>query len=405
MKFGLSQLLLLTLAVHTAALAADWPRWRGPEASGVSAETVVAWPAGGPKKLWQAEVGTGFSAITVSAGRLFTMGFGKAQDHVSCLDTRTGDLLWKFSQPGSLMPNLYEGGPNATPTVDGGKVFTFTRRGMVHALEAATGKVLWSKDVAKVLGARMPEWGFSGSPLVEGGVLVLNCGSAGVGLDKSTGAILWHSSSTGAGALAGYATPVPFNSQGRRLVAIFAARELVAVDPQSGVVAWRHPWKTDYDVNAADPVVVGDRVLISSGYGRGAAVLQVGSAGPRAVWENKNLRAHFMPPVAVGGFVFGADGNTIASASLRCLDLTTGDIKWSSSGIGVGGLIAAGDKLIVLTSRGELLLVPASSSEFKPLARAQILGGKCWTNPTLSHGRLYARNATGTLVCVELAPQ
>src|SRR6185369_11339749 len=125
---------LASIAV-TSAFAADWPRWRGPAANGISSETVAPWSAAGPKKLWQVEVGLGFSSISVAQGRAYTMGFVPGSDVVSCLDATSGQVIWKHSDPGEQMENVYEGGPNATPTVDGGSVFTFTRRGNVCALD------------------------------------------------------------------------------------------------------------------------------------------------------------------------------------------------------------------------------------------------------------------------------
>jgi outer membrane protein assembly factor BamB len=210
--------------------------------------------------------------------------------------------------------------------------------------------------------------------------------------------VVWKS---GLGA-SGYATAVPFDYKGRHLVALFSSRELVALDPQSGEVAWRHPWKTTDDINAADPVILGDRMLISSGDNRGGALLQLTGGAPGVLWENKNLRAQFTPPVVLGGFIYGLDGNAGENATLRCIDPAGGGVKWTGPVVGTGGILAANGRLVVLSDKGELLLVDASPAGFKVLSRVQILGGKCWTNPALSNGRLYARNAKGTLVCYDL---
>lgn len=392
---------LLFAASSVAQLsAAEWHRWRGPDANGISAETVEPWPAAGPKVLWQAEVGLGFSSIAVADGRAFTMGYLAHADVVTCLDTASGKPLWQHSSPGLKMENVYEGGPNATPTVDGGTVFAFRRRGHVYALAAATGKLLWERDLARELATKMPTWGFSSSPFIDGNLVILNLGSEGVALDKLTGAVVWKSGTTASG----YATAVPFDFHDRHLVALFSSQELVAIDPKTGAVVWRHPWRTRDDINAADPVIIGDKLLLSSGDNRGGAVLQLTDAAPKVLWENKNLRAQFTPPVVLGGYIYGLDGNAGERATLRCLDLATGDVKWTGPVVGTGGILAARNRLLVLSDAGELLLADASPAGFKPLARAQILTGKCWTNPALNAGRLYARNTPGTLVCLELSP-
>src|SRR5258708_5004300 len=130
--------LALALIAGASAIAADWPRWRGPAANGISSETLAPWSSAGPRKLWQSEVGLGFSSISVAQGRAYRMGFMPDSEVVTCLDAITGNVLWKHADPGERMENVYEGGPNATPTVEGGTVFTFTRRGKVCALDAAT---------------------------------------------------------------------------------------------------------------------------------------------------------------------------------------------------------------------------------------------------------------------------
>jgi outer membrane protein assembly factor BamB len=228
-------------------------------------------------------------------------------------------------------------------------------------------------------------------------VVFYNLGAHGVAVDAATGAVRWKSPE----GKAGYATPVPFTVGGRKLLAIFGGVGLAAVDPKDGALVWQHPWKTMSSINAADPLVVGEQILISSGYGRGAALLDVAGEKPRLVWENRNLRNQFTPSVVVDGFVYGLDGNT-GGTPLRCIELATGESKWSERGIGTGGVLVVGKRLLILSDRGELILTEASPAAFKPLSRVKILSGTCWTPPTLANGRLYARNSIGTLVCYEL---
>ncbi|HKS35965.1 MAG TPA: PQQ-binding-like beta-propeller repeat protein, partial [Verrucomicrobiae bacterium] len=199
----------LLWSVPSRVSALDWYRWRGPDANGISKETgwSTAWPSEGPKQLWKANVGTGFSSISISKGRAYTMGNRHDTETVYGLDADTGAVIWKHSYPCVADPNLYEGGPNATPTVDGKVVYTFSRRGHVFALHAETGKVVWSRDLRTEIGLKLPEWGFSGSPLVQGQLLILNAGVGGTALDKETGKTVWTSSKDSAG----YSTPIPFD--------------------------------------------------------------------------------------------------------------------------------------------------------------------------------------------------
>ncbi len=390
--------LLVTITAVASAHAADSPRFRGPDQNGISKETGLNPKslAGGAKILWKANVGTGFASISVANGRAFTMGNSggsNATDTVWCLDANTGKEIWKHSYAEGLDPNLYEGGPNATPTVDGDRVYTLSKTGRAFCFDAAKGTVIWGKNLARDLGAKNPSWGFSGAVCIEGDLAIYNVGSAGTALNKQTSAVVWKSGT----AAAGYSQPVGFNLGKDRLVIFMAAKDAVALNPRTGVVAWSHPWKTSYDINAADPVVSGNKVFVSSGYNHGASVFEVADNKTSVVWENKNLRNHFASSVLFKGHLYGVDEN-----QLRCVDFATGEVKWTDKASGKGTLIIADGKLVVLSEKGELIIAEASAEAFKPLGRAQILGGKCWTAPALANGKLYARNAKGDLICVEV---
>jgi outer membrane protein assembly factor BamB len=158
-----------------------------------------------------------------------------------------------------------------------------------------------------------------------------------------------------------------------------------------------------YDVNAADPILSDDKVFISSGYERGASLIKVNSNGKtEKLWENKNMRNHMNSSVLLNGALFGIDGNSGPKATLKCIDFETGAIKWNKEGVGSGALMAADNKLIVLSEKGELFIAEANPKEYKELARAQVIGGKNWTVPVLANGRIYCRNAKGDLVCVDV---
>src|ERR1041384_6108614 len=181
------------LVLSTAA--ADWPQWRGPNRNGISAETISAtWPAAGPKILWRASVGTGFSSCSISQGRVYTMGNTNDRDTIWCLDARTGKELWRHTYPAALGPQYYEGGPGSTPTVYHGRVFTISKWGDVFCLDAAKGSVLWQRDLRQDK-IQPNRWGFAGSPLVWGDELILNAGGAGTALELRTGRVLWSNRS------------------------------------------------------------------------------------------------------------------------------------------------------------------------------------------------------------------
>jgi outer membrane protein assembly factor BamB len=383
------------------AAGSEWSTWRGPNRTGVVDEKgwKTDWPAGGPKQVWKASVGLGFSCLSVAGGRVYTMGNAADVDTVFALDSETGKEIWKHSYPCPRDPKYYdEGGPSATPTVEGGRVYTLSKSGHVFCLDAATGKEIWKRNVQEDPGAKPPEWGFAGSPYIDGKKVILNVGAGGLALDKETGAILWKSGN-GPG---GYSTALPFTVDGQRGVALFVQKAVVGVDPETGKPLWDFPWKTSYDANIADPLVSGNEVFISSGYGTGCALIRIEGGKATEVWKNKNMRNHFSSCVLWQGHIYGVDNDTGKKNAVKCLDWKTGEVKWSQEGLGCGALIVADGKLVILGEKGELVIAEASPAAWKEIARAQILGGKCWTMPVLCGGRVYARSGKGDVVCVAL---
>ena len=377
----------------TAAVAAagDWPNWRGQDYDGISKED--GWnPAavGKPEVAWKAEVGAGYSAVAVANGKVYTAGnFNKDTDAVSCLDAASGKLLWKHEYPESLAPKYYSGGCSATPTVADGKVYFASKSGKVFCLDADGGKVIWKTKFDR----KMPVWGFSSSALIAGKAAVFNAGSAGMAYDKNTGAVLWSSADD----TCGYATPVPFEHNGKAGLLLFAKDTLTAVDPEDGEMLWSYPWKTQHDVNAADPVISGGQAFISSGYGRGCSVVDFSGPEPVKVWENKKMRTHMSGPVLIGGHLYGFDENR-----LTCLDWKTGAVKWIEKSPKKGALMGAGDKLIVLGERGRLAIAEATPDAYREIAASQVVPGRCWTMPVLAGGHIYVRDAEGHLVCLDV---
>jgi len=385
-------------------MAEDWPQWRGPNRNGISSEKgwLDHWPADGPPIAWKAAVGMGFSSFTVADGRVYTTGNADNTDTIFCFAAATGKELWKHSYPADLGDKFFEGGTTGTPTVDEGRVFALSRWGDLFCLEAATGKIVWTTNVAKQTGVRIPGWGFSGAPTVLEHLLLLNVGDAGLALNKATGQVIWQSANKDAG----YSTPLPWKRDGRWSVLLGSAQSYLAVDSQTGKELWRIRWLTQYGVNAADPVIDGDLVFISSGYGKGAALLKPG-AGPEpgVVWKSKVLRTQLNAAVLIDGYLYGGDGDASDNPALKCVNIADGKEQWSEPGAAVGAIMAANGKLIIMGDHGELIIAPASAKGFQPTARAQVLGGKCWTVPVLANGFVYCRNSRGDVVSVDVRPK
>lgn len=379
--------LILLEGAHTV-LADDWPVWRGPTGDGISAEkgwSPSAVSAG--KVLWRAHVGKGHASFAVAGGKVYTLGNADGQDSVFCFDAETGQQVWKTSY--ACRAGSYPG-PRATPTVDGALVYTLSRDGQFHCLEAASGKIKWKKQVD----TRIPKWGLASSPIVHGDLVVLNTGTSGTAFHKTTGKRAW---SAGNG-VPGYASAVVRMSGSKATFLIFSKNSLICVSGKSGRPLWDFPWQTKYDVNASDPVLVGKSgVFISSGYNKGCAMLRVGSRGASKVWQNTNMRTHMASCVSYEGHLYGFDDK-----NLRCIDKKKGDVRWTQGGFGKGGMMMADGKLIIISENGgNLVVAEASSKRYAEVARAQVTQGHTWTPPVLANGRIYVRNDAGDIVCVD----
>ena len=411
--FGLS-ISAIGTGFYSTAEAADWPNYRGPNYNGISNETgwSATWPEGGPKVLWKTSIGTGFASMAVSNGRVYATGNIKDNDILYCFDAKTGEEIWKKSYPCPLYKKNHEGGPCATPTVDGNAVYTFSKDGDAIRFNAATGQIVWHKNLNKELGLKHPTWYFASSPFVidpsnagsgskpaVGGMVILNAGTYGIALDKADGSVIWKN---GNGAC-GYATAVPYTVGNQKCVAMAVSKEIVGLVAATGKIIWKFPWKTSYDINAADTIISGDTVFISSGYNKGCALLKIDGGSITELWRNKNMRNQVNSSVLWKGHIYGFDGQVGGGGKLTCLNYQTAEVKWSQRGMRTGSLMLADGKLIILGERGKLVIAEASPEGFRELASAQILTGKCWTVPVLANGRIYARNANGQLVCIDVS--
>ncbi len=322
---------------------------------------------------------------------MLTMGHSKGKDTVWCLSATDGRVLWKHIYNCPLDPRYYEGGPGSTPTIHHGFVYTLSKKGHVFRLELKTGKVIWSRDLIKDHGFKLPEWSFAGSPFIYKDSVILSVGRQAVALALKDGVTRWMPSRE----TSGYATIVPFRNDE---YLYFSARALMGISLKDGSANWKVRWKSSRDVNAADPVTLGNNQLLVSS-SAGTALLDLSSGKPIEAWKQRGLRWYFNPGVVIGKHVYSINGTTHRPTELVCTELKTGRTVWSEEGYGSGGLIASkGD--VVVFDKGTLTIFKASPDKFLLRLRQRVMKGKCWTSPVISNGRIYCRNATGTLTCL-----
>ena len=394
------KLLALSVFLFTSlTYATDWPHWLGPNGDGTSSES--GWKSEMSDPAWKSKVGVGFSAVSVANGKLYTMGHdGKktgGQETVYCLNAQTGKSIWTHSYPAPLIDYLHEGGPCSTPTVDGTTVYAISKHGLLHAYQVKDGQIIWKKDMMKIAGMkRPPEWGFAASPFVLGDQLIIEAGAT-YSLNKKTGEIIWKSKTY----RPAYGTPIHFQPEGQSIIAALKTDGLVLLDSQNGKTLAFEKWETSYRTNASTPIIQGEKLFISTGYQRGCALFQWKKGKLQKLYENKVLSTHMNHAILVDGFLYGFDGNVhmAGKKDFVCMEFLTGKEKWriSDRGLMGGSLMVAGNRMIVLGQRGELVFAKVNPSQFEELSREQASGGRCWTMPVLANRILYLRNARGDL--------
>jgi outer membrane protein assembly factor BamB len=373
-----------------------WNGFRGPERNGTYDQQPVqtAWPAGGPKLLWKQPIGGGYASFAVARGRAFTIEQRGPREVVAAYDVLTGRELWTNEWTATFRESMGGDGPRATPSWADGRVFALGGTGEFRALDEATGRVLWRANILEDAGAQNLQWGMAASPLVVDDTVVVLPGGAGgrsvVAYSARDGQRVWSALDD----QQSYSSPMLTEIAGLRQLVVFSAARVAGLMPGTGEVLWEHPWKTDYDVNASQPVILpGNRVFLSSGYGHGAAMLEVTRSeqkwSVREVWRNIRMKNQFSSSLVHEGYIYGLDESILA-----CLDAATGDVKWKGGRYGYGQVILASGHLIVLTESGELALVRATPEGHREVVRVAAIEGKTWNHPAISDGYLLIRNGT-----------
>ena len=371
-----------------------WTGFRGPLRDGTYRESAIRtdWPSAGLVPMWKQPVGGGYASFAVAGGRAFTIEQRRAQEVVTAYDVDTGRELWAHGWDAEFREWMGGDGPRATPAWFDGRIYALGATGELRSLDARTGTLGWRVNILEDNGAANLQWGMAASPLVlEDEVIVLPGGPGGrsiVAYDRHTGARRWSALDD----KAAYSSPMLVTLAGRPQILAITARRVVGLTPGTGELLWEFPWVTGNDIHASQPVLLGDgRLLLSSSYGRGAAVIEVAEADGRvsakSIWEHNRLKNRFSSSVVHDGFIYGLDENI-----LTCLDAETGAVRWKAGRYGHGQLMLAQGHLIVLSEEGELALVRAAPERHEELVRFPVLEGKTWNHPALDGGRLLVRN-------------
>jgi outer membrane protein assembly factor BamB len=405
---------LLVFMPKTAALAqaTDWAQWGGPQRNFKSDTKGLAttWPATGPRRLWQRELGEGYSAIAVERGMLFTM-YRKGDNEIAiALDAATGKTIWEYSYPAPFSPeyDMTNGpGPHATPLVSGNLVFTSGATGKFHCLDKKTGKVIWSHDLLGEFHGTLRVNGYSCSPIAYKDKIVMMVGgpsSSLIAFNLKDGSVAWKKhdfkNST--------SSPIVVNVDGQDQLVAFMYSEIVGVDPNNGNLLWSHPHPVDFGLNTSTPIWGPDNLLfMSSAYGGGSRVLKLSRVQDKTtveeVWANRLMRIHFTNAIRVSDLIYGSSGD-FGSAPFTAVNVKTGNVVWRNRSFPRATCLFADGRFIILDEDGHLLLATATAEGLTVTSKVELLSNQSWTVPSLSGTRLYARDRKNILA-VELGAQ
>ncbi|HLX62717.1 MAG TPA: PQQ-binding-like beta-propeller repeat protein [Planctomycetota bacterium] len=384
--------------------ASDWPNFRGPNHNGISDEALPNkdWKAKPPKELWRITMtDRGYAGPSVAAGKMFILDHKENREIVRAIDIKSGKDAWDFPYDDTAKDNYGYG--RSTPTYDAGRLYTFSRLGILHCLDAKEGTPIWELDVKTKYGGRWraESWDYASSPLIDGDKLIVCAGGPGasvVALNKADGKEVWKG---GGDDQAGYATPVKATIGGKSQYVVFTGLNVMGVDAEKGAQLWSSAWHTSYDVNAATPLVIGNNVFITSNYGAGCELLDASVNPPKELWRYKVLKAHFNTPVFFEGHIYGIGD----PGELNCIVAETGIVKWKKAGFEKGGVCGIDGMIVAINgSAGDVVLAKMTPEGYQESGRIKPLDRQSWTAPIIAGGKLYVRNLDA-LVCLDLNPQ
>ena len=384
---------------------AEWPGFRGADRlarlTGFRIDTDWSTP---PKELWRHRVGPGWGSFAVAGDRLFTQEQHGEKEVVVCYNAKTGAELWVHANEVRFTEAVAGPGPRATPTFHEGKLYTLGAEGKLECLDASTGEPIWSHDIAEESGAKVPTWAFSASPLVANGLVSVFAGGPDgksvLAYHAATGSPAW----TAGDGLNSYSSTQLVRLAGVDQIVVPSGEELTAFDPTTGKVLWKHEWPMPKGMpRCVQTAIIGDSdVLIGTGFGQGTRRLKVTKKGDawaaEEVWTSTKINPYYNDFVVHDGSLYGFDGNFFT-----CVSLEDGENQWRARGYGSGQVLLLADQglLLVLSEKGEVVLLKATPDKHTVLGKFAALKGKTWNHPVIAGGKLFVRNGE-EMACFEL---
>jgi outer membrane protein assembly factor BamB len=469
-RYVLCLAMVLSSAVVFAAPpeSFDWPQWQGPDRNAVSKERglLQEWPKDGPQLAWKIhDLGGGYSAPSIAAGRIFGMSNRGDDETVWALSETDGKTLWTTPLGPANKQGGAQGkeGPACTPTVDGELLYVVGAGGDIACLQVGNGKVVWKRNFTEDFGGRVPMWRFTESPLIDGDKVICTPGGQDamlVALDKLTGKTIWKSQmpssapadpGDGAGAPSGpgrgpgggpggsagrggrpgsggpggpggfgggsgaaYASAIAIDFDGQREYVQFTTKALIGVAASDGKFLWRYDRPANrMGLNCSTPIYHDGTVFAASAYGAGGGLVKLskeadGGVKAEEVYSTTKMQNHHGGMIILDGCLYGANGGN-EGGYLVCLDFQTGKVLWDERESGKrrapkGSLALADALLYYRTEKGTMLLIEPNPKQYVERGRFEQPDrseSPAWTHPVIANGKLYVRDQD-VLLCYDV---
>lgn len=378
----------------------DWTQWRGPARDGtVPGEK---WPESLDenrlKRAWRVELGPSYSGPIVAAGRVFTTEtVDEKFERVRAFSLADGAPLWSAQWDGAMDVPFFarRNGSwiRSTPAYDDGALYVGGIRDVLVRLNAETGAIDWRADLRARFDAALPDFGFASSPLVVGEHLYVQAGGGFLKLRKDTGETVWRTLADGGGMWgSAFSSPVMETIAGREQLLVQTRKQICGVDPATGEVLWSHDVPAFRGMNILTPTVYNDGIFTSTYQNKSfyytVAADAAGKLSVRESWTGKP-QGYMGSPVVVGDFAY----LHLRNQRVSCIDLRTGEEAWrTSERFGeYWSSIVQGDRILALDQNGELLLIQADPTGFKPLSRRRVAEAETWAHVAVADGKVMVR--------------
>ncbi|NQT36364.1 MAG: PQQ-like beta-propeller repeat protein [Planctomycetes bacterium] len=427
-------LILLAITIPSAG-AAEWPQWRGPNFNGSTDETNL--PSRWSKTenvAWSAQLpGAGAGTPVVSGDRVFISSTAPGEDVLKalCFDRTSGKLLWTRDVGKGTNKDYRSNYAAPSAATDGKLVVFFFGTGELVAFDL-DGSKLWQRNIQKDFGPFAFLWTFSSSPLLYDGKLYMQILQRDVpvdgrgladrenesyllALDPQTGKLLWRHvrpSPAVRESREAFSTPIPFTHEGREELLVIGGDVITGHDPATGKELWRwgtwNPSKITHWRLVPSPVAGGGVILACAPKMDPIYAVKAGGNGPLTdddlAWVSRGDRqisADVPTPAYYDGdfFILSDVRKTLARVEPK-----TGKIKWTMRTPGLAKYeaspLAADGKIYLINFVGEVTVVDATSGDvINTIQMAEPEKDPVRSSVIAAGGQLFIRTNT-TLFCV-----